>query len=265
MKGQGQAIAAVFFDLDGTLYCSPELDAAYHRCYCQHLLRAVERRRAAGAASAAAAGVAGGADEPEAALASVLACFEANFGFRPAWSTLLPTFGLNLRAWHLALRRGVDPAHFLGPDRRLAAALADVRAGAPLAVEAGGDGGPAGDGRPAGGARGAGRRTVAVVTNNSAGLAARTLDALGVAGLFDFIVVPRGLADLKPSPAMYRRALRRAEVAPSKSLVVGDRWDIDLVPAAALGMAVHQASGTAAIAALLDGRPIVALGEGVHL
>jgi HAD superfamily hydrolase (TIGR01549 family) len=63
------------------------------------------------------------------------------------------------------------------------------------------------------------------------------LDALGWLGRFDVVAFSEDLGIFKPDPALYRPALARAGVAPEHALMVGDRLDNDIAPAAALGMA----------------------------
>jgi FMN phosphatase YigB (HAD superfamily) len=244
-------IEAVFFDLDGTLYSSPALDAAYTESFCRYVAGVQGRRQAVLAAAGRRANAAGsaattGPARAAAGLAAVLKCFEDNFGVRPPWSMLLSAFGEDIHGWHRAAEREVDPADYLARDPQLAAALGAIKAGAPLHVEDGARGAPGGEAAPR-------PRVLAVVTNNSEAQAARSLRALGAFDLLDFIVSPRGPADLKPFPDMYRRALQRAARGPGQCLAVGDRRDVDLAPAAALGMAVWQASGAAGIAGLVAG------------
>jgi FMN phosphatase YigB (HAD superfamily) len=63
------------------------------------------------------------------------------------------------------------------------------------------------------------------------------LDALGWLGRFEVVAFGEELGIFKPDPALYRAALARGGVAPDRALMVGDRLDNDVAPAAALGMA----------------------------
>jgi HAD superfamily hydrolase (TIGR01509 family) len=57
------------------------------------------------------------------------------------------------------------------------------------------------------------------------------LEALGVARHFEAIVTPRNTGRLKPHPAGLQRALDLLQVDPEQALYIGDRLDVDL-PAA---------------------------------
>jgi FMN phosphatase YigB (HAD superfamily) len=59
---------------------------------------------------------------------------------------------------------------------------------------------------------------------------------LGVAGLIDDIVTSIDAGHLKPHPAVFELAMRRAATTPQRCVVIGNREDNDIVPALALGM-----------------------------
>jgi 5'-nucleotidase len=63
------------------------------------------------------------------------------------------------------------------------------------------------------------------------------LAALGWLDRFEVIAFSEEQGVYKPDPELFRRALRLAGVAPEHALMVGDRLDNDIAPAAALGMA----------------------------
>lgn len=62
------------------------------------------------------------------------------------------------------------------------------------------------------------------------------LDAAGVRGLFAAIVVSDEVGWRKPRPDIFHEALRRTGVEPHGTLFVGDRIDIDVAGAHAVGM-----------------------------
>lgn len=62
------------------------------------------------------------------------------------------------------------------------------------------------------------------------------LEAAGVAHLFQAIVVSDAVGWRKPAPAIFAEALRRLQVAPREALFVGDRADIDVAGAHAVGL-----------------------------
>jgi HAD superfamily hydrolase (TIGR01509 family) len=63
------------------------------------------------------------------------------------------------------------------------------------------------------------------------------LEALGLLGRFEVVALAEELGLFKPDPALFRLAAERAGADPRECLMVGDRPDNDLAPAAALGMA----------------------------
>ena len=63
------------------------------------------------------------------------------------------------------------------------------------------------------------------------------LAALGWLERFEVVVLSEELGSFKPDRALFRAALAQANVAPEDSMMVGDRLDNDMAPAAALGMA----------------------------
>ncbi len=65
----------------------------------------------------------------------------------------------------------------------------------------------------------------------------RRLDRLGWLGRFEVVALSEEEGIHKPDPALFRLALERAGVAPSDSVMIGDRLDNDVGPAAGLGMA----------------------------
>lgn len=77
---------------------------------------------------------------------------------------------------------------------------------------------------------------VGVVTNG--GPAQRTkLARIGLDDVVHAVFVSGELGTAKPDPAIFERALRWTEQQPEDVLFVGDHPEIDLAPAAALGMA----------------------------
>jgi tRNA threonylcarbamoyl adenosine modification protein (Sua5/YciO/YrdC/YwlC family) len=77
---------------------------------------------------------------------------------------------------------------------------------------------------------------LAVVTNNHAKNTRVTLDALGVTDLFDRVVSLTDTKIYKPSPKLYADMAAALRVAPNACLSIGDRYDLDLGPAAEIGM-----------------------------
>jgi FMN phosphatase YigB (HAD superfamily) len=62
------------------------------------------------------------------------------------------------------------------------------------------------------------------------------LEAAGVAGLFEAVVVSDAVGWRKPAPAIFEVALDRLRLSPAEALFVGDRADIDVLGAQRMGM-----------------------------
>ena len=63
------------------------------------------------------------------------------------------------------------------------------------------------------------------------------LDALGMLDAFEVVAFSEEVGHFKPDPALFRHACDRPGAGPGECLMVGDRLDNDVAPAAALGMA----------------------------
>ncbi len=76
---------------------------------------------------------------------------------------------------------------------------------------------------------------LAVVSNWDV-LLPEILEAMGLDGAFETVVISAALGVKKPHPAIYRAALEAMEVAPERVLFVGDRPDADVEAPKKLGM-----------------------------
>ncbi|SIN90945.1 putative hydrolase of the HAD superfamily/5'-nucleotidase [Singulisphaera sp. GP187] len=63
------------------------------------------------------------------------------------------------------------------------------------------------------------------------------LDELGLLGRFQVVTLSEEVGIFKPNPALYLRALGDAGAEPKECVMIGDRLDNDIEPAATLGMA----------------------------
>ena len=79
------------------------------------------------------------------------------------------------------------------------------------------------------------KNRLGIIANQNSGTKAR-LRAFGIDKYFDIIVssAEEGLA--KPDPEIFLLALRRAKCSPEHAVMIGDRLDNDIAPAAMLGM-----------------------------
>jgi putative hydrolase of the HAD superfamily len=66
------------------------------------------------------------------------------------------------------------------------------------------------------------------------------LAGLGVADLFQSVLIPARVGYSKPDPRIFNDALESLGVRAAETVFVGDHPEIDLAPAAALGMACLQ-------------------------
>ncbi len=124
-------------------------------------------------------------------------------------------------AWREEL---IDPFDWLAPDPLLDKALEDL----------------------------ASRFDLALVTNNPASVGRRGLAALGVEGRIECIVGIDDTLRSKPDTAPYSLAARRLGIEATACISIGDRYDVDLVPALALGMGAILVDGVEDLRALPD-------------
>lgn len=91
---------------------------------------------------------------------------------------------------------------------------------------------------------------LALLTNNPRLVGEKSLEALGVRARFSIIV---GLDDTfcgKPSPEPFKATMKKLGMEAESCLSIGDRHDVDLVPAMALGMAAVLVTGVQDVYAL---------------
>jgi putative hydrolase of the HAD superfamily len=77
---------------------------------------------------------------------------------------------------------------------------------------------------------------LAVVTNGGAERQQRKLDALGISGCFDAILISEVEGVRKPDPEIFARALDRCHVEASNALFVGDHPEVDVGGAVQAGL-----------------------------
>ena len=79
-------------------------------------------------------------------------------------------------------------------------------------------------------------RPIGIVTNGPTEVQRAKLELLGIDRLVDYVVVSEEFGVAKPDPAIFREALRLAEVQPEEALFVGDSAEFDMVGARAAGI-----------------------------
>lgn len=83
--------------------------------------------------------------------------------------------------------------------------------------------------------RAAGKK-LGVITNGETKWQTTKLEALGMASVFDVVLVSEAEGIRKPDAAIFVRALDRCGVAPVEAMFVGDHPDIDVVGARDAGL-----------------------------
>jgi FMN hydrolase / 5-amino-6-(5-phospho-D-ribitylamino)uracil phosphatase len=79
-------------------------------------------------------------------------------------------------------------------------------------------------------------RPIGIVTNGPTEVQRAKLELLGVDRLVDFVLVSEEFGVAKPDPAIFREALRFAEVGPEEAIFVGDSVEFDMAGARAAGI-----------------------------
>jgi len=77
---------------------------------------------------------------------------------------------------------------------------------------------------------------IGLITEGEGAAQRAQLERLGIAGCFDSVVISHEVGLHKPGIALYNYALGCADLSPSEAVMVGDRVDWDLIPAATVGM-----------------------------
>ncbi|MBQ6029477.1 MAG: HAD hydrolase-like protein [Treponema sp.] len=186
-------IKAIIFDIDSTLYTNAAY--AFEQVDCQ-----VRR-------FASLRGITN--DQARKMVAEYRKKYAAeNGGKKVSLSNTLRSFGVSIEQSVQWRRELIEPADFLGVDKKLQEALAAL-----------------------------GRRCkLLCVTNNPLLPAQKTLDALGVADLIEVLVGLDTCNLSKPAKEPFERAANEVGVPFDKIVSVGDRYDLDLAPALELGM-----------------------------
>jgi len=133
---------------------------------------------------------------------------QANDGARQSLGNTFAALGIPIQtsvAWREEL---IHPEHYLQPDEYLHRAIEEL----------------------------SGEYRVIAVTNNPVRVGRAALEALGVGGLFPHVVGLDSTLRSKPDPAAFRYAAEALGLSPESVVSVGDRYEVDIVPALSLGM-----------------------------
>ncbi|MCI4317400.1 MAG: HAD family hydrolase [Thermoplasmata archaeon] len=81
-----------------------------------------------------------------------------------------------------------------------------------------------------------GKVILGIVSNNHQEEQLDKLRAIGLEGVFDFVLTSELAGAAKPDPAIFRMALRQADCQPGESVMVGDNWAADIIGARGSGI-----------------------------
>lgn len=133
-------------------------------------------------------------------------------GFRIPYTHTLRSFGVPVKYWHRHNTRFFDPGDHLKKNTGLIKVLRKL-----------------------------GRHyRLAVVTNNNRVQTERILEALGVRQFFSVIQSFTDSGLLKPDRRVFLEVARKLKVQPHECFSVGDRVDVDLIPALKIGMKIFR-------------------------
>lgn len=74
------------------------------------------------------------------------------------------------------------------------------------------------------------------VISNATELARKVMDNLNLTELFDFVIISSEVGVSKPSPRIFQMGLEKARTRANRSLFVGDKPSLDVLPAISVGM-----------------------------
>lgn len=144
---------------------------------------------------------------------------KAERGYAVPFTLALVSLGVTIEQWHRENTRFFNAGDFLAPDPLLRKRLHELKSG----------------------------RSLAVLTNNNRAQTERILTALGIGDSFDHVFTYESFKRIKPDPEVFRLAAATMGLSCSECLMVGDQYEVDLVPARAAGMAIHHVRGPADI------------------
>jgi len=136
-------------------------------------------------------------------------------GYAVPYTLTLLSFGIPIEVWHEENIKFFNPGDYLISDDNLKMALKNLKKYYKLAV----------------------------LTNNNNVQTERILRALELYDLFDYVFTYNSFKIIKPAPGFYKRVADKIGVKFKECLVVGDRFEIDLVPAQKLGMKILEIKG----------------------
>jgi len=187
-----KTIEAVIFDLEGTLFNSPQLAKKHHEAIVNLI---ADRKRISSKAA-------------RTLFSSARTNLFTQLEYEPATVTTAISLGINRHEFFEATE-SIDPSQFVQPNHRLKRMLSDLRE----------------------------LSKVGLLTNVSRKTVAAILNALELdTSEFEAIVSGDEVPENKPSPYPFLKTVSNLHVRPSRTVMVGDRIAIDLMPAKKLNM-----------------------------
>jgi putative hydrolase of the HAD superfamily len=145
-------------------------------------------------------------------------------GFAVPYTLALISFGIPIETWHEENVAFFDPADFLVLNQPLKDCLLELKK----------------------------KYRLVVLTNNNKIQTRRIIQALGLDGVFHAVFTFNTFNLLKPDPGILKGVLNELNAKPEECLMVGDRYEVDLVPARELGMKIFEVKGPADICKIGD-------------
>ncbi|MGQ9465175.1 MAG: HAD family hydrolase [bacterium] len=193
------SLKVIIFDLDGTLYKSPEIyqkfaEAAYYT-YAKLRKTTIEQAKSI--------------------LETRREEIKRQRGYPVPYTLALLSLDIPIEAWHKENIKFFDPGKYLQPDIQLKRILKELKIVYQLAV----------------------------LTNNNRIQTDRILRALGIKDLFSHIFTYETFKLIKPNLEIFRQVIQKLNLRPEECMMVGDRYDVDLVPAKEIGMQIFEVKG----------------------
>lgn len=200
-------LKVIIFDLDGTLYKSPEIyqkfaEAAYYT-YAKLRKTTIEQAKSI--------------------LEKRREEMRKQKGYPVPYTLALLSFDIPIEEWHKKNIKFFDAGSYLKPDIQLKQVLKELKKVYQLVV----------------------------LTNNNRIQTERILRTLGIKELFSHIFTYETFKLIKPNLEIFRQVIEKLNLKPDECMMVGDRYEVDLVPAKEIGMQIFEVKGPDDISKLL--------------
>lgn len=136
-------------------------------------------------------------------------------GYAVPYTLALLAFNIPIEKWHEENIKFFDAGAYLSEDKKLQNFLKELKK----------------------------RHKLGVLTNNNKIQTERILKKLKIEEFFDVIFTYESFKLIKPDPRIFMKVINNIGVKPDECLMVGDRYDVDLVPAKEVGMQIFEVKG----------------------